>query len=355
MALGITPKGALSGAASGAALGSAIPGIGTAVGAIGGGLLGLFSGSKDKSKETMEQQFQNEKEMMGLQHGYNEQMAQANQERAKDIWNYTNYENQVKHMKQAGLSVGLMYGNGGGMNASTSGGQGSGVTNAGTNAVAMGIQQRATDAQIKQLESQTRVNDALATKTMAEAKKTATVDTEKGWKEIDNLIEQTANEKEKKFLIRAQTRVETAQEDLIAITENYTKARENEVKMNLRYMEKSIEQMVEQTKGQKIGNELQSRIIEELIEQAALTTAQMAKNLTKTDFEMQDLAMRIKDTLNQMVNRTKGTEISWRQLELMAESIMKDFEARMSGVEVQEKGLILDAIKSVIAGFAKTK
>ena len=171
MALGITPKGALSGAASGAALGSAIPGIGTAVGAIGGGLLGLFSGSKDKSKETMEQQFQNEKEMMGLQHGYNEQMAQANQERAKDIWDYTNYENQVKHMKQAGLSVGLMYGNGGGMNASTSGGQGSGVTNAGTNAVAMGIQQRATDAQIKQLESQTRVNDALATKTMAEAKK----------------------------------------------------------------------------------------------------------------------------------------------------------------------------------------
>ena len=58
-------------------------------------------------------------------------------------------------------------------------------------------------------------------------------------------------------------------------------------------MEKSIEQMVEQTKGQKIGNELQSRIIEELIEQAALTTAQMAKNLTKTDFEMQDLALGI--------------------------------------------------------------
>ena len=26
------------------------------------------------------------------------------------MWDYTNYENQVEHMKKAGLNVGLMYG-----------------------------------------------------------------------------------------------------------------------------------------------------------------------------------------------------------------------------------------------------
>ena len=79
------------------------------------------------------------KELMGLQNQYNTEMAEGNQKRAMEMWDYTNYENQVKHMKNAGLSVGLMYGNGGGMGASTSGGQGSGVSNPGTTAVQQGL------------------------------------------------------------------------------------------------------------------------------------------------------------------------------------------------------------------------
>lgn len=57
----------------------------------------------------------------------NEQMAQRNQQRSKEMWDYTNYENQVAHMEKAGLNKALMYGGSGGGGATTSGGQGSGV------------------------------------------------------------------------------------------------------------------------------------------------------------------------------------------------------------------------------------
>ena len=169
MALSI--NGALSGAGTGAAIGSAIPGIGTAIGAIGGGILGLFGGKKDNSKEIAQMQFQNEKKLMGLQNQYNKEMAEANHERNKEMWDYTNYENQVEHMKNAGLSVGLMYGQGGGMGASTSGGQGQGVSNPGTTAVQAGLQAKMMGVQLQNIQSQTALNSAQAAKAMSESEK----------------------------------------------------------------------------------------------------------------------------------------------------------------------------------------
>ena len=108
---------------------------------------------------------------MGLQHRYNEAMAQQNQQRNKEMWDYTNFENQRAHLENAGLSVGLMYGQGGAGGASTSGGQGQGTGNPGTNAVGMGLQ-------LKQIEAQNRLANAEATKTIAGANKIAGVDTE---------------------------------------------------------------------------------------------------------------------------------------------------------------------------------
>ncbi|QXP45079.1 DNA pilot protein [Microvirus mar45] len=143
-----------------ASVGSQILG-GTAGKILGG--IGSFLG--------MGAQQQNEREMMALQHQYNEEMAQANQQRNKELWDYTNYENQVQHMKNAGLSVGLMYGKGGAGGVSAAGAQGSGVTNPGTQAIAMGLQMR-------QIEAQTKLAEAQAKKAEAEAEKTKGVDTE---------------------------------------------------------------------------------------------------------------------------------------------------------------------------------
>ena len=80
------------------------------------------------------------------------------------------------HLENAGLSVGLMYGQGGAGGASTSGGQGQGTGNPGTNAVGMGLQSRQIELQQKNVESQIALNMATANKTEAEAKKIAGVD-----------------------------------------------------------------------------------------------------------------------------------------------------------------------------------
>ena len=145
-------------------LGAIIGGAGQVIGAATGfkNLLGLSGGNWE---DQMEQQFQNEKEMMGLQNQYNQAMAQANHERNKQMWDYTNFENQRAHLENAGLSVGLMYGNGGAGGASTAGGQGSGPGNPGTNAVGMGLQAKALELQNKQIESQIALNMATAEKT----------------------------------------------------------------------------------------------------------------------------------------------------------------------------------------------
>lgn len=260
MAMGLSAGGALSGAATGASIGSMIPGIGTAIGAIGGGLLGLFSGKKDNSAQ---RQLANEKELMGLQNQYNTEMAEGNQKRAMEMWDYTNYENQVKHMKNAGLSVGLMYGNGGGMGASTSGGQGSGVSNPGTTAVQQGLQAKMMGVQLGNVQSQTALNAAQAAKNMAEADKIKGVDTKAAEATIENVIAQTDNEKAKNGLIYAQKRMAEIQGDL-------NNANIEEIGYNIRQIEKTIELMDENITAAKISNEVAQATKKNQIEMSAI-------------------------------------------------------------------------------------
>lgn len=260
MAMGLSAGGALSGAATGASIGSVIPGVGTAIGAIGGGLLGLFSGKKDNSAQ---KQLANEKELMGLQNQYNTEMAKGNQKRAMEMWDYTNYENQVKHMKNAGLSVGLMYGNGGGMGASTSGGQGSGVSNPGTTAVQQGLQAKMMGVQLGNVQSQTALNTAQAAKNIAEANKIKGVDTKAAEATIENIIAQTDNEKAKNGLIYAQKRMAEIQGDL-------NNANIEEIGYNIRQIEKTIDLINENITAAKISNEVAQATKKNQIEMSAI-------------------------------------------------------------------------------------
>ena len=115
-------------------------------------------------------------------------MAQQNQQRNKEMWDYTNLENQRAHLENAGLSIGLMYGQGGAGGASTSGGQGQGTGNPGTNAVSMGLQEKQIELQQDAaIKSQTMLNQAEAAKALAEAGKTAGPEYNKATWEAKNL------------------------------------------------------------------------------------------------------------------------------------------------------------------------
>lgn len=125
------------------------------------------------------QQYQQQQNLMGMQQQNQMALNQQGAQLAKDNWDYTNYENQRKHMERAGLNVGLMYGQGGGGGATLSSGSGgsAGSGNAPQNTMGMALQGA-------QIASQTRLNEAQAKKLETETKKIGGVDTEEATQRI---------------------------------------------------------------------------------------------------------------------------------------------------------------------------
>lgn len=300
MALNIS--GGLSGAGTGAAIGSAIPGIGTAAGAIAGGVLGLFSGnSGKKDKKLMKQAWEYEKEGMGLQYQYNNQMAENNQERNKELWDYTNFENQRRHLEQAGLSIGLMYGNGGTMQASTSGGQGSGVQKP-ENPTEAAIQSKALGIQMQQMQSQTALNAASAAKQMAEAEKIKGVDTDAVKASIDNIIAQTNNEEAKNGLIYAQKRAAEIEADL-------NNANIEEIGWNIKNIEKNLNMIDENITAAKINNEVAEATKANQIEMAQLNVLNAMKDAILKESQSKLTEEQAKAIVAQIAQGWEGLDI----------------------------------------------
>lgn len=137
-------------------------------------------------KRAMQEQEAYNKRMMALQNQYQQQAAAQSQQYAKDYWDYTNAENQARHLKNAGLNIGLMYGQSGagGMGASGGARQES-PDQAQGNPIGMALQ-------VQQIEQQRRMNDAQialaeaqANKANTEANKIGGVDTQEALKRIE--------------------------------------------------------------------------------------------------------------------------------------------------------------------------
>lgn len=305
MALGINIGGGLSGAGTGAAIGSVIPGIGTAAGAIAGGILGLFSGGGGSSykdqKKLMSQAWEYEKEGLGLQYEYNNKMGNENQRRAQELWDYTNVENQRKHLENAGLSVGLMYGNGGVMQASSAGGQGQGVQKPG-NPTEAAIQSKALGIQMQQVQSQTALNAASAAKQMAEAEKIKGVDTDAVKASIDNIIAQTNNEEAKNGLIYAQKRAAEIEADL-------NNANIEEIGWNIKNIEKNLNMIDENITAAKINNEVAEATKANQIEMAQLNVLNAMKDAILKESQSKLTEEQAKAIVAQIAQGWEGLDI----------------------------------------------
>lgn len=165
--------------------GLASSGASSLTGLITGGISQALGLSWSPGK-AMKEQWKYNKDIMALQNQYQQQAAAQSQQYAKDYWDYTNAKNQVAHLKNAGLNIGLMYGQSGagGMGASGGARQESPEQPQG-NPVGMALQ-------VQQIEQQRRMNDAQialaeaqASKAKEEAKKIGGVDTQEALKRIE--------------------------------------------------------------------------------------------------------------------------------------------------------------------------
>ena len=246
-------------------------------------------------QKAMQEQWKYNKNIMALQNQYQQQAAAQSQQYAKDYWDYTNAENQVRHLKNAGLNIGLMYGQSGagGMGASGGAHQASPEQPQG-NPVGMALQ-------VQQLEQQRRMNDAQialaeaqAEKAGAEATKISGVDTQEALKRIEGIASQLElNLKEGNYkealtdLTKAEKEATEALKSLREMQEGLTKAQISEAFAIARlYSEKAnTEYWVKE--NEKIKNQYLKETYDERVDAVnynnAVAIALAAKYLSERD------------------------------------------------------------------------
>lgn len=198
---------------------------------LGNGIFSIFGAGLNAamSSGAANEQWGNQLKLMEIQNRYNEQMAKNNQQRNKDLWDYTNYENQKQHMKNAGLNPALMYGMGGGGGVSANGAQGQGVTQPTDRSVEMGLKQQGLGLQLANIASQVELNKSQAEKNKAEADKIAGADTKVAEKEAEMLESQSEFNKRITKLQDSIEKLTKAQEQKTAAEYFYVQAQEKKV------------------------------------------------------------------------------------------------------------------------------
>lgn len=316
---------------------------------LGNGIFSIFGAGLNAamSSGTANEQWGNQIKLMEIQNRYNEQMAKNNQQRNKDLWDYTNYENQKQHMKNAGLNPALMYGMGGGGGVSASGAQGQGVTQPTDRSVEMGLKQQGLGLQLANIASQVELNKSQAEKNKAEADKIAGIDTEMQKATMDNIIAQTANEKVKKGLIYADTRLKDALEEI-------TRAKVDEVEWNIKNLMKSLELADKNIEATDLDNELKSRTMEANVKQAnEILKNTMADTLVKysqgevNKAEAKAIGERVQQGWSSIGIQMAEKEQGWQQLEQYAQKIMNDLKLGERGLDIQQQNVIKDYILGI--------
>ena len=346
MSFGLGINGAIGGAAQGASIGSAIPGLGTAAGGIIGGGLGLLGGlfgggnsTKDQEK-LMEKAWEYEKEGMGLQYQYGQAAANAAQQRNMEMWNQTNYEAQRRHMENAGLSVGLMYG-GGGQGAVSQGGQATQPSGPTSNPVGMALQYKQIEQQNAAIKSQTMLNQAEAVKALAEAKKTSGVDTKKTeyeikWQEIENRVHESREQIEKSNIVEARANAKKAMEEF------------EQAMLNTDYLDKTQQQRIQMITDQLSLIQKQGLKEEAVID---LTNAQASKVRKEIDILWYDA-----------ITRRTSAEALKKQADAAVDKIAKEYELGKGHLSLEEQKNLrewiyggIDQITEIVGVVGKIK
>lgn len=174
------------------------------------GLAGTIAGMNSQEK-AMNDQWRLEQEKMALQAKYNKEQADYSQQLALDMWNKTNYESQVEHMKAAGLNPALLYSKGGAGGSTAGAGTAAPVSDGTTQAVGMGLQ-------AKQIAISQAQQMAETAKTVAETAKISGVDTESVKTSIKKMLQDIEASKASQEATKAGTAKTKAETKVIKFT-----------------------------------------------------------------------------------------------------------------------------------------
>lgn len=312
-----------------------------AMGAMGQ-IIGAVQGSKNQ-----DDQMKNQQMLMGDQYKYNEKMANSNQQRAKAMWDYTNYANQVRHMEEAGLNPALLYGQSGGGGVTAAGGQGSGVSQPMDQSVSQKIRTQEMGLSLANMASQVKLNESQAEKNKAEAEKIAGVDTKQTEATTANLIELTTNEKAKNELIYADKRFKDAMTSL-------TGAKEDEVGWNIKSIEKGLEMMEKSIEGTGLDNELKQKTMESNVQQAvenvkntmADTIAKYASASVSRE-EAKAIGARVQQGWSGVLQGFQNIDNKRQELEQNAQKIMNDLKLGEMGIDVEKSKVVKDYVLGI--------
>lgn len=319
--------------------------LNTLSGGVVSGALGLFGnlfGKKEPSKEElMKQAWEYEKEGMALQYQYGQQAASAEYQRNLNMWKATSYGAQAQEMEKAGLSKGLMYGNGGGSAASTAGGDGMQPSGPKMNPVEAALQQQAMGLQLKQIEAQNRLASAETAKTLAEANKIAGVDTkgrdlENKWQEIEN-------------------RIQLSKENIAAA--NVTEANAN--------AQKAVELWNQEMLNTKYLDETQEERVTKLVAEIALLQKEGAVQDSIVDVNYNTARKIQKEVENfyyEMITKRMSAEAAKEQAAAMVDKIAKDYELGKGHLDNENQKNLrewiyggVDQLSEIIGSLSKFK
>lgn len=279
------------------------------------GVIGAASALQSGSNQSY-----NEEQAQLRQAKINKEQAKYNQGLAMEYWDYTNWENQVDHLKKAGLNPALMYAKGG-TGGQTGGGQAQGVGLSPSNQEAVKAQQIGMALQLAQLKSQIEVNESVAKKNTAEAEKTAGVDTEAAKIGIKLSEAQVLSERERKNVLYWEAEVaqsESVLKEALANTEQFNLQK---VQWDIRMVEKGYEELSERVamlkRENKIGDATAEIQIEQykanLIDTWAGAMLKMAQTETQKE-EVKAIAERLRQKDYELDQ--KDTEIIQRWVDL---------------------------------------
>ena len=264
--------------------------------AVGMGLNSLFHN----------QQMKHQKDFQDLQIEGQRELANYGQALGLDMWNKTNYEAQMEHIKNAGLNPGLMYGSagqGGSTNTPSAGSVQGGQAPKSTETVGMGIQMA---SQIRLMESQAKNLDADTANKLKDAEKKETeipnieTDTKKKGSEIENL-------EADKNRIQAETKGIEISNRISEVNARVTEANESNKLGILLEEYRKLKADRELTESEKLK-------VDAEIKNIAVNIALMKSNISKNQSEIEVNKARI----NEIV---KGIEQKWRSLELAPELV----------------------------------